>query len=176
MSTKQKWIKLCVFCVSALILAVATTGCGPSANNSGNSNTNANLASPSPTPGGCNASVDDPRIITYITEAALDPTKGDPNLIARQRQFNFDSKKCVVYLTGYLNTIQYFKALEKIAWNAPNVVKVNSDFLWLNAADAQKPFPNGACAPGWIPCNDICIPEDQKCNTLIIDKSTRPTR
>lgn len=163
-----------IFGVLALLLAIWAAGCGPSANNSPNTNSNSNgtIASPSPTPAGCNAAVDDPVINKYIGNAALDPASGDPNLIARKRHFNFDSKKCVVYLTGYLDTIQNFKALEKIAWSAPKVEKVNSDALWLNATDAQRPGPQGICAPGWIACNDICIPEDQKCNVLIVLNET----
>lgn len=157
-------MKRTVFLVTVLISFLAA-GCGPSANNGtntpgSNANSNANSASPAPTPAIVTCTpIQNRAIIAYIGNGVAN----DPDLSGISSQINWDAIDCKAYLTGWTDTIQKFKKLEKYALNAPSVVTMENEKLWLAKGDTTTPN-GGACADGWLPCGDICIPPGQTCN------------
>ena len=146
--------------IFAASLGIVSLGCGPAATNAPNTNSasNGNSVAPmtTPTPVACTERQNQ-AIIAAITDGV------NADLSGIKLKINWDAKDCKVYLTGYTETIQNFKTLEKYSLGAPAVVTMDNQKLWLLKGETEKPDPE-ACADGWTKCGDICIPPQQQCN------------
>ncbi len=159
----------------AIAVLLGSTACGPTAENTNkpktNSTANGNTNAVAPPPTTCRPASND-AILVYMQQSI----EGDLDLAPRKLKFNYDSIDCTVYLVGSLGSIRNFKKLEKYALNAPDVVTMNNDHLWVDEVDAVRPNPQTeGCVDGWEKCGDICIPPGQSCRTNIMSLTASPS-
>lgn len=163
-------LKISLTITLLLLIAIGFTACGDQTanngfktnanNNTGNANTSSANAGKTLTPPPCDSKTDDAIVIAMRAEV---PKK--PALLARVRHFNFYVKDCKVSLVGYMDDIGYFKELYALAASTPDVQTIEIKDLWLTKAEAGSGPVGGICPNNGVPCNDICLPEGQKCNT-----------
>jgi len=146
-----------------IIGAIAFAGsCGsPSGNkptnvnvNSVASNANTTAAKLAPV---C-AAGDDKRITDEIRVAFAK----DAGLKQIPKQVNFYVKDCVVYLVGWTDNFDNFKAAEDLSLAVTGVLGTNSKNLWLDESDAPK-APSGGCTAPLVRCGELCV-EPGTCN------------
>lgn len=164
MNGKQYLRAAILTAVIATIIGIGTTACGPAANNGSktNSGINSNIAPITNSNVAPITCADDQKINLALKAVVL----AIPAFELRRQKFNFDSKGCVVYLSGWMGNTALFKELEKLSLNVNGVTKVDKVDFWVLESEARLKG-SGGCVDPYQDCGDICIPKTQTCNTKI---------
>jgi hypothetical protein len=171
MKTPPKVAKCISIAVFVSIAGFGLIGCAPpsgsnNANSSGNSTasvTPAATATPTPTPL-CNDNAINQQLVTIF----MDPNNahGNDGFDDIRNTVNFYSRNCKIYLWGYSKSLGRFKKLGKVFGVVPLAItasSIDNDNLYIQRNEYPHLPSAGACASGFKPCGDICIPEGDSC-------------
>lgn len=147
--------------IALTILAAAMLIAGCSAP-SGNNTSVRPLSSPVPSPSASPVTCDEAQLEALVGAAlakALMGTNERPHT-------NYSVRGCVVALQGWVSTNELHSAVIDEVSAIEEVTRIKTSKFFVGEGNyPHRPSSPCACATGYIPCGDICIPDTEKCNT-----------
>lgn len=142
-----------------VVLALLVPGCSaPAGNNSAVRPLSTQTPAASPSPMTCDQAQLEALVGAAIDKALMGTTE--------RSHVNFVVRGCVVALQGWVSTPELHAAVIDEVSAIQEVTRIKTLLFVVGMTNyPHRPTGPCACADGYIPCGDICIPKDDKCNT-----------